>query len=113
MTTAHWDCGGSNWLDFEKLKDRFKKLDFVNPKKLDDLYYNIELKCCLPHDDKFWEGGGILDFWRANYVFVVDMLRLLHWTSVRGRFIMFVFVFTPLNILWLRHFNFTCVWKKK
>lgn len=101
---VNW-CWGEWGLDFKKLKNKLKKLPFVDPKKLDSLYVDIEAMACYPHDRAFDKGGGIRDFIKANYEFANKVLELLHWTSPWGRTTILVFVFWSMNIFGIKYFN--------
>ena len=103
---ANW-CWGEWGMSFKKLKDKLKKLPFVKPDKLESLYIDIEAQCCIPHDNRFDEWGGIKEYIKANYDFCETLLLLLHWTSVMWRLWVFIFVFMSLNIFGIRYFNWT------
>jgi len=105
-------CWAEWWYEFINLKIKLAKLPFVNPKKLDHLYSDIELYLCNPHDDFFDEWGGLFDFIRANYIFALDLLGLLHWTSITARFIIFMTVFMWLNLFGWRTFNWSNLFYK-
>lgn len=109
---ANW-CWGEWGFKFTIIRKQVKKLSFLNPKKVDSLYYDIESKCCNPHDDRFEKGGGIIDFYNANMIFIEDLLKLLHWTTILSRIIVFFAVFFWLNTIWAKYFNWTCVIKRK
>jgi len=105
----------SNWcwwewgFKFILLEKRIEKLPLFNPKKVRKLYKTIEEKACNPHDDRFEEWGWLIDFIKANYIFCIDLIRALHWTTILWRLFIFLPVFTLLNLLWWRFFNWTNV----
>ena len=99
-------CWWQWWYDFIDLKNRIEKLPWVNNDKLDKLYSDIEMTVCHPHDDRFTQWWWIIDYIRANYIFCIDLLGLLHWTSSMARFWLFLIVFTGLNLFWFKYFNF-------
>jgi len=103
-------CGWKWGYQFSKLKDRLKKLPGVNPAKLDSLYYDIEINACDPHDNAFWVGWGITDFLKANKDFALNVIHLLHWTSVLWRLTIFLLLFIGTSTIWIKYFNFTKVW---
>lgn len=98
-------CWWEWWFKFVLLKDRLKKLKWFNPKKLDSLYKSIETRACNPHDEAFEKWGNFLDFYKANLVFIEEVLAILHWTSVGSRIVIFTILFFGLNIGWIRYFN--------
>lgn len=104
MNWCWWEWG----FKFSLLKDRLKKLKYFNPQKLDSLYNSIETRACSKHDDKFEKWGWIIEFLKANWEFIIEVLRILHWTSIPSRIIIFIVLFFWLNTLWIKYFN----WKK-
>lgn len=104
---THWQCWWEWWFKFSLLKDRLKKVKYFNPQKLDSLYNSIETRACLPHDILFLEWWWIKEFYLANYGFIIEILRILHWTSIPSRIIIFIVLFFWLNILWVKYFNWT------
>ena len=109
---SNW-CGWEWGFKFSTIRNKIKKLPFVNIKKLDKCYYDIEEKACNPHDDKFELWGGIYDFLRANYEFGLDVIKLLHWTTLSGRLSIFLLLFFWTSTFWIRYFNWTCIWRRK
>jgi len=105
---SNW-CGGEGGFKFSTIKNKISKLPFVNKDKLDKLYYDIEIKACKPHDDKFEKWGWILDFLKANKDFALDVISLLHWTTVISRLFIFLILFIWTSTLWIKYFNWT--WK--
>ena len=103
MSSCWWHWG----YDFINLKNRISKLPFVNKRKLNKLYHDIEIKCCIPHDNMFSKWGGLFSFIKANYNFCISLLALLYWTSLKWRFIVFLVVFLWLNTIWVKYFNWT------
>ena len=108
---TNW-CGWEWGFKFTIIRDRIKKLKFLDPKKVDKLYHDIEVKVCNPHDEDFALWGGILDFYRANYMFIERLLRLLHWTNTVSRLLVFIVVFIWLSTVWVKYFNWTHVLKR-
>ena len=104
MKKFNW-CGWKWGFSFIKLKNRIEKLPFVNPKKLNKLYKDIEVKCCYPHDLAFDKWGWVKDFVVANYMFCENLMTLLHWTLPISRLIIFITTFTALNLFWIKYFN--------
>ena len=109
---SNW-CWWEGGFKFSTIRNKVKKLPFVNADKLDNCYRSIELKACNPHDDKFEVGGGLYDFIKANYQFAVDVIGILHWTTVFWRLSTFVLLFWGTSTLWISYFNWTCIWKQK
>lgn len=109
----------SNWcwwewgFKFSRVRNLVKKLPFVNPKKLDKTYNDIEEKHCWPHDKRFEVWGGLYDFIKANYIFALWVAWMMYWTTVRGRVTIFSVLFSWTTLLWWRYFNWTCIYKKK
>ena len=103
---ANW-CWSEWGFKFSLLKDRLKKLDFFNPEKLDSLYNNIETNLCNPHDEEFEKWWWIINFIKSNYKFSLWLIQILNWTSSKSRLIIFIITFMWLNILWIKHFNWT------
>jgi hypothetical protein len=101
----------SNWcwrkwgFRFVRIKNKLIKLPLVNPKKLNKLYHDIETRLCNPHDDDFDNWGGIISFTKANYKFASGLVKMLHWTTILGRCIMFFITFIWLMILSIPSFN--------
>ncbi len=81
------------------------KLPFLNPKKINKLYIDIEIKVCNPHDDRFELWWWLFAFLRANYIFALDLISLLQWTTITGRLGVFLIAFFWLNIFGIRYFN--------
>lgn len=102
-------CWAEWGFKFSLLKDRLKELDFFDSEKLDSLYNNIETNLCNPHDNDFANWWWILDFIRANLNFSIWLLRILHWTSVKSKIIIFLISFIGLNIFWIKYFKWTKV----
>jgi len=109
---SNW-CGGEWAFKFSTIRDKVKKLPFVDPDLLDSCYMTIEIRACNPHDDKFELWGGIYDFIKANYEFAIDVVRILHWTTITGRAIVFLSLFTWTTLFWRKFFNWTHIWKRK
>lgn len=97
-----WWAGG---FKFEILKDRIKKLPLIDPNKVDSLYSTIEEKCCNPHDDEFDKWWWIIEFVWANYMFCLNLICILHWTTIRWRIFIFFPTFILMNIFWIKYFN--------
>jgi len=100
-------CWGEWGFKFKLTKKWVKKMTHYDPKKVDKFYYDTEVQCCNPHDIKFSEGWGIIDFLKANWGFIQSFLKLLHWTTIFSRIIIFVVFFFGLNIIWINYFNWT------
>lgn len=103
---GNW-CWWEWWFKFILLKERVKKLDFFNPELLDKLYLSIETRACDIHDDKFKEGGWIFSFLKANWEFIIEIMKIIHWTSVLSRILIFIVLFFWLNTIWIKYFNWT------
>ena len=103
----------SNWcwwewgFKFSLLKDRLKKVELFNPKKLDSLYLSIETRACNFHDDAFEKGWWIKEFYKANMDFINEIMKILHWTTIFSRLIIFIVLFFWLNTIWIKYFNWT------
>lgn len=96
----------ADWkFDFINLKDRLVKLKFFKKELADNLFNKIENKCCIPHDNRFDEGGNIIDYIKANYIFSIDLISILHWTSIYWRLNIFFITFFWLNIFSYKSFN--------
>lgn len=108
---SNW-CWGEGGFKFSTIRNKVKRLPLVNPEKLDSCYSTIEEKACNPHDDKFEKGGGLNTFIKANYEFALDVLWVLHWTTIMGRISTFILLFWWTSTLWIKYFNWTCVWQK-
>lgn len=104
MNWCWWEWG----FKFSLLKERVKKLDFFNPDLLDELYNSIENRACNKHDNKFSKGWWIIEFLKANREFIIEVLKILHWTSILSRIIIFIVLFFWLNTIWIKYFN----WKR-
>lgn len=89
------------------IKNWIKRVKFFNPNKVDKLYYDIEILCCGPHDNDFEKGGGIIDFIKANLLFIERLLQLLQWTTTISRILIFIIFFIWLNIIGIKYFNWT------
>ena len=103
---SNW-CGWEWSFKFTTLRDKLKNLPFVDKNKLEKLYYDIETKACNPHDDKFEEWGWLTDFLRANKEFWIDVIRMLHWTTILGRLTTFLLLFLWTTLLGWKFFNWT------
>ena len=108
---SNW-CWGEDWFKFSSIRNKVKKLPLVNIEKLDSCYIKIEEKACNPHDDKFELWGGIYDFLKANKEFATDVITILHWTTTFWRLSTFLLLFWGTSTLWIKYFNWTCVWKR-
>lgn len=102
--TVNW-CWGQWGFKFKTLKKWIKKLPFVDEKKLDSLYYDIETKACNPHDERFEEGWNIFDFLAANRDFAQDVISLMRWTTSLWRLFIFCMLFFWTSIFWIKYFN--------
>lgn len=103
---TNW-CWWEGWFKFKLLKDYIKNVKYFNPDKIESLYKTIETRACGPHDNKFTLWGWIKEFLKANYDFTIELLRILHWTSVWSRIIIFTITMLWLNTIWIRYFNWT------
>jgi len=101
MAWCWWEWG----FKFSTIRDRVSKLPFVDSSKLEKLYYDIETKCCNPHDDRFENWGWLIAFLRANYIFALDTISLLHWTTVMWRLAIFLLLFIWTSTLGIKYFN--------
>lgn len=102
-------CGGKWGFNFSKFIDRVKKMFNFKSKKLNSFTRDLKRLCSENHDIDFTLGGGIRDYFKANYDFVCWILALLHWTDTKARIIVFVLVFIPLTVLGVTYFK----WGKK
>lgn len=100
-------CWWEWWFKFSLLKNRIKKVKFFNPDKIEKLYNSIEVRWCNPHDIAFARWGWIKAFLKANWEFIIEMLRILHWTSTPSRLLIFIVLFFWLNTIWIKYFNWT------
>lgn len=103
MNWCWWEWG----FKFILIKDWIKKLKFFNPLLLEKLSTSIETRACNPHDEAFTKGGWIKEFLKANWEFIIEILRILHWTSVASRCLIFIILFFWLNTIWMKYFNWT------
>lgn len=101
MNWCWWEWG----FKFILLKERLKKVKYFNPDKLDSLYNSIEVRACNPHDELFSKWGGIIEFLTANYNFIVEILKILHWTNFISRLFIAIILFIWLNTIWIKYFN--------
>lgn len=109
---SNW-CGWEWGFKFTIIRKWIKKLPLLDDDKIDKTYYNIEINACDPHDDKFEVWGWLYDFLKANYDFINDLLIELHWTTTPWRFLILSTVFPLMNTVWIKYFNWTCIWKRK
>jgi len=103
---SNW-CGWEGGFKFSTVRNKVATLPFVDVKKLDKLYFDIETKACNPHDDKFEQWGWLLDFLRANKEFAIDVISLLHWTTVIWRLTTFILLFIWTSTLGIKYFKWT------
>ena len=104
MYIPNW-CWWEWWFKFILLKDNVKKLKFFDWDKLDSLYYSIETRACNPHDIDFAKWWWFIDFYKANIKFILEVLKILHWTNVLSRIFIFTILFIWLNTIWIKYFN--------
>lgn len=100
-------CWAKWGYDFINLKNRIKKLPWVKPYKLDSFYRTVELKCCLPHDNRADIGWWIIAFIKSNYVFALDLISIMRFTTSFGRFTIFLLAFIWTSVWGIRTFNWT------
>jgi len=81
--------------------------------KLNSLKTSIELKCCWPHDVRFYNWGFIFAFIYANYRFSKDLYNILDWTCLWNRVFAFMISFFWLIFLSTSAFNWCFYWNKK
>ena len=98
-------CGWAKGFKFINLKNRIEKLPFVDKKRLNKLYWDIEQLCNYNHDIEFYLWGGIIDYFRANYFFALNCIGLLHWTSTKARLGLFLLLLLWLTLFGWRFFN--------
>lgn len=100
-------CGWEGGFKFRTILTWLKKIPNFDFEKAESLYDTIEDKVCNPHDDRFTEWGGVIEFYKANYEFTENLLRELHWSTITGRaFIALISMFF-LNTIWIKYFNWT------
>ena len=103
------NCWAKWWYDFVHLKNRIKKLPWVKPYKLDSLFNTAEKKACNPHDKRADIWWGIFAYIKSNYIFAVDLMSIMRFTTVFGRLTIFLLAFIWTCLWWIRTYNWTNV----
>ena len=105
---CNW-CWWKWWINidnlFHKFELRVEKLPFINLDKLNLLYKDISQLCSFNHDIDFALGWNLWNYIYANFDFVYKIIKLLHWTSKYARIIIFITLFTWLNLFWRKYFS--------
>jgi len=105
-------CWAKWWFSFDRFFENKIKL-FNNHKQelFKSLELSIQLKCCWPHDVRFYNWWGLFAFTYANYKFSKSLFYILDWTIMWNRIFAFLITFLWLMIWWISAFNWT--FKKK
>jgi hypothetical protein len=75
------------------------------PDKWHQLYKDI-YRLHFLHDILFLVWGSRYQFYFANYIFVRDLWKLLHWVWFFQKISILIIVFVLLNRHWKKYFNF-------
>ena len=103
------NCWGKGSFDFIRIKNIIEKAPFVNHRKLNKLWKNIDIKVCKVHDKDFDIWTWFIDYLKANHRFWVNLLKLLHWTTTVTRINIYFISVGLLTLFWFKFFN----WKMK
>jgi len=93
-----------------KWTDEFRKLKYFKSTEEQELLDDFNLVSDI-HDidfeNKTWITilKSISNFLKSNYDLIIRLLRLLHWTTVLWRLLIFIVAFWGLNIFWIKYFN--------
>lgn len=109
LNIINW-CWGNKGFKFINLKKRIEKLPFLDKDRIDSLYTDIEQLCNYNHDIEFYLWGWFIDYIKANYLFVLNIIWLLRWTSIRWRVVLFLLMLLGLLLFGWKYFNW---WKRK
>lgn len=107
---VNW-CGGKKGFKFDYLFRIAKwiiwKSNKIRLEKVSKLFKDMKLLCSFTHDIDFYLWWWIKEFYKANIVFIIWILQLLHWSNWYIKILIFILLFLWLNIFWLFHFHFT------
>ena len=99
------NCWGKWSFDFVRIKNIIEKAPFVNPKKLNKLWKDIDTRWCLKHDKAFLKGWNLLSFLKANHEFWIDVLSCIYWTTTFTRVNVYVILVVSTTLFWWKFFN--------
>ena len=99
-----WICNWVWWKWGIQFTDLLRKLKYFNKEKEKELLFHLDLIADI-HDIDFNNWWWIKDFIKSNYKFCNNLIKLLNWTNTIWRITIFTFVFTSLNIFWIKYFN--------
>jgi len=97
---CNW-CGWKWWINFTNIMRHLPLFKEWKGKKLEEDIFLV----CLWHDMKFAEWWNILDFLTYNLIFSISIFRLTNWTLFIVRLLIFITLFTLLNVIWWKYFN--------
>jgi len=82
-----------------------KALPYFNEWKWKRLLQDLTYLCNW-HDIQFWKWWSYFDFVRANFLFSYWVFKLIHWTRLFYRIVIFIVLFLWLTFKWKKYFNF-------
>ena len=105
---CNW-CGGKGWFNFSKFLDKISTFKNFNSEKFINFKNDLKIICCI-HDyqystKSFYKNKNFFDFLSYNYQLAINILLLLHWTSVIRRLIVFISVFGWTSLFGWKYFN--------
>lgn len=95
---------GGEWANldiiFTKIIDIAK--DYIDIEKVDKLYKDV-YRLHFLHDLVFSSCSSKIEFYFANYIFVRDLWKLIHWLPWYKRFAIKSIIFILLNRYWKKY----------
>ena len=95
------------WPKWTSITKFLKKLPNFESDKKNRLLDDLDLVSDI-HDLAYLKWWWIIDFFKANDIFIRNVLDLFYWTSRTARFFLFIILFYWLNTIWIRYFH----WRK-
>ena len=102
MWVTNW-AGGKWWIKFTK---ELSKLPWFKKWKWKKLLADIDMVSNI-HDIRFYIWTWFIQYIKANWEFSYNMLRLMWWTTVLARILLFITLFFGTSIFWVRYYNWT------
>ena len=99
-----WVCNWiwwKGWINFDKLINKLPYFDTTKWKKLhQDLDY---LSMC--HDLSYNKGWNLFNFLKANYILWKNVIKLIHWTNLFWKVLVFLCIFLWTTLFGFKYYN--------